>query len=160
MRKSGILLTNKRIVRILSFVIVMITIFLIIHQLFLLIIPESELLRTLTNYIFISSLVIIYLFTTSIYYYRIKIDAYAVYIISFNTISNLMQNRNYMDISHDMLIGYTVINQPFSFNKTIILKIKREKKKSIAKRFNISLIRNNDLEIISNKLDRIIAQNN
>ena len=99
--------------------------------------------------------VLIYFMYTGVYFYHVKIDAYIISITSFRTISSFFTNKSYVDISHLMLEDYKFISKKFSLNTILMLKIRTERK-LIAKRFNMSLLSNNDKNIISNYLDKVI----
>tara|TARA_B110000444_G_C18797671_1_gene575762 strand:+ start:72 stop:368 length:297 start_codon:yes stop_codon:yes gene_type:complete len=96
---------------------------------------------------------------TGVYYYRFKIDSYIIKITSYH-ISSFIRDRTFIDISHEMLVEYTFFNRPFSFNKTVMLKFKKDNGKLVTKRLNFTLIRDKEIKRIGNTLDRIIAQNN
>ena len=112
------------------------------------------------NYAFLSLPVIMYFSYTGIYYYKIKVDPYVIDIIAYRTISGLLKKKDFVDIPHTMLTDYTFFDRPLSFNKTLMLKIETDNGKKIAKRFNLSLISEKEIEKISNVFDRIIVNNN
>ena len=112
------------------------------------------------NYAFLSFPVIMYFSYTGIYYYKIKVDPYVIDITTYRTISALLKKKDYVDIPHTMLTDYTFFDRPLSFNKTLMLKIETDSGKKIAKRFNLSLISEKEIEKISNVFDRIIVNNN
>jgi hypothetical protein len=59
-----------------------------------------------------------------------------------------------------MLRDYYFFDRPFSFNKTLMLKIETQSGKKAVKRFNITLMSENEIERISEVFDRIIVKNN
>jgi hypothetical protein len=59
-----------------------------------------------------------------------------------------------------MLKDYSFFDRPFSFNKTLMLKIETQSGKKVVKRFNITLISKNEIERISEVFDGIIVKNN
>ena len=127
------------------------------------IIPESGVGHYIfdhVNYAFISVPIIIYFMITGVYYYRIKIDPYVIDITSYRTISGIFKKQDFIDISHNMLKDYSFFDRPFSFNKTLMLKIETGSGKRISKRFELTLISEREVESISSVLDRIIVNNN
>ena len=112
------------------------------------------------NYIitFVSGVIIVYFITTGQYYYNIYVDSYVIKITSFRPILDLITFRNYVDISHSMLVDYSFFNRSFTFNKTLMLKIKANKK-VVIKRFNLTLISKAELNRLSSFLDKIIENN-
>ena len=112
------------------------------------------------NYAFLSLPVIMYFSYAGIYYYKIKVDPYVIDITTYRTISALFKKKDFVDIPHTMLTDYTFFDRPLSFNKTLMLKIETDNGKKIAKRFNLSLISEKEIEKISNVFDRIIVNNN
>lgn len=127
------------------------------------IIPESGLGHYIfdhVNYTFISVPIIIYFMITGVYYYRIKIDPYVIDITSYRTISGIFKKKDFIDISHNMLKDYSFFDRPFSFNKTLMLKIETGSGKRISKRFELTLISEREVESISSVLDIIIVKNN
>ena len=59
-----------------------------------------------------------------------------------------------------MLKDYSFFDRPFSFNKTLMLKIETGSGKRISKRFELTLISEREVESISSVLDIIIVKNN
>ena len=110
-------------------------------------------------YIFISSLVLFYFVIARINYYKIKIDSYVIDIKIYRTIVGAFNPKDYIDISHDMFLGFSFFNRTFSFNKTLVLKIKNDSGKRILKRFNLSFLSKNEERRISKILEKIIAKN-
>ena len=101
------------------------------------------------------SLLLTYIIYNGIFVYYIKIDSYTISIISYRTISGLFKEKLITDMSLDMLVDYRFFNRPFSFNKTLMLKIRTESGKHIAKRFNISFLKKTEEEKIRLVLDKI-----
>ena len=165
MHKTNLTLTNKWSASIITLLIITFTIIVITGYIFILnIIPDSALGKYILEniyYIFILlSSIIMYLFITGIHYYIIKIDSYIVYITSYRIVFSKIKTKDFLDISHDMLVDYAFFNRSFTFNTTLMLKVKKENGKFIAKRFNLTLISKKEIERISNILNKIIAKNN
>ena len=151
--------TNKHKAILLTIIIITFFIFTIIIPLVsLYLIPQSKIGSWLFANIYLVYCmfpVLIYFMYTGVYFYHVKIDAYIISITSFRTISSFFTNKSYVDISHLMLEDYKFISKKFSLNTILMLKIRTERK-LIAKRFNMSLLSNNDKNIISNYLDKVI----
>jgi hypothetical protein len=95
-----------------------------------------------------------------VYYYNIKIDSYVIQITSFRPVFDFFNEKDYVDISHAMLVNFTFFNRPFSFNKTLMLKIRTNSGKNITKRFNLTLLLMDEHHKISSILEGIIIKNN
>jgi len=165
MHKINLISTNKFWVSIIIFLIIGLVIGLItIYTFTVYLIPESAIGKYILEniyYMFILvSSIIIYFSITGIYYYRLNINSYVIQATSGDVLSSLISNNDFFDISHDMLTDYSFFNRSFSFNKTLVLRIKKPKSKLITKRFNLTLISKKEIEKISNVLSEIIAKNN
>ena len=156
--------SNKTIGTIITLLIIIFTLSTIIFPLIMIyVLPQSGLAYYFSNnanYTFITILLLIYFLTTGVYFYKIKIDAYVIDITSYRLLAFLFQKRNYVDISHVMLLDYSFFDRPFSFNKTLMLKIESDSGKIVVKRFNLTLITEKEIVEISKVLDRIIVNNN
>jgi len=110
-------------------------------------------------YIFFSTLILFYFVIARINYYTLKIDSYVIDIKIFRTVIGIFSPKDYIDISHDMFIGFSFFNRPFSFNKTLMIKINNATGKAIIKRFNLSFLSKREELRISKVLEKIIAKN-
>ena len=108
-------------------------------------------------YAYISIPILLYVFYTGIYFYKIKIDSYIIDIRSYRTISGIFQPPNYIDIAHPMLSEFAFFTRPFSFNKTLMIKLKTTAKKKVVKRFHLTFLSKKEEKKISKKLEQIIA---
>jgi len=72
----------------------------------------------------------------------------------------LFMSKNYIEVPHDMFVGFSFFNRSFSFNKTLMIKIKNDSGKIIVKRFNLSFLLEREELSISKVLEKIIAKNN
>ena len=125
-------------------------------------IPQSSIGNFFINHIYyaLSILpIILYIIITGFYYYSIKIDTYIMYVTSSRTISGLFMSKNYIEVPHDMFVGFSFFNRSFSFNKTLMIKIKNDSGKTIIKRFNLSFLSEREELRISKFLEKIIAKN-
>jgi len=110
-------------------------------------------------YVFISSLVLFYFVIARINYYTLKIDSYVIDIKIYRSVIGILNPKDYIDISHDMFVGFSFFNRSFSFNKTLMIKIKNDSGKRIVKRFNLSFLSKKDEFKITEVLEKIIAKN-
>lgn len=110
-------------------------------------------------YIFCSTLILFYFVLARINYYTLKIDSYVIDIKIFRTVIGIFNPKDYIDISHDMFVGFSFLNRSFSFNKTLMIKIKNDSGKRIVKRFNLSFLSEKEELRISKVLEKIIAKN-
>ena len=110
-------------------------------------------------YVFISSLVLFYFVIARINYYTLKIDSYVIDIKIYRTVFSVFNTKDYINISHDMFVGFSFFNRSFSFNKTLMIKIKNDSGKRIVKRFNLSFLSEKEELRISKVLEKIIAKN-
>ena len=74
---------------------------------------------------------------------------------SHRTITGNFYNKENLDIPHSMLKKYSFFSRPYSFNKTLMLKIEISKNKYIAKRFNMSILTKKEQNRISKILDHL-----
>ena len=109
--------------------------------------------------IFFSTLLLFYFVIARINYYTLKIDSYVIDIKIFRTVIGIFNPKDYIDISHDMFVGFSFFNRSFSFNKTLMIKIKSDSGKTIVKRFNLSFVSEREELRISKVLEKIIAKN-
>jgi len=110
-------------------------------------------------YGFISLLIVLYFIVVGEYYYRIKIDPYSIQITSFRPIIDFFRQKDHIDISHSMLHSYAFFNRSLSFNRTLMIRIKKSNGKRIIKRFKLTLMRDKELKRISNIFDAIVKKN-
>ena len=165
MHRINLISTNKWRSSIIIFLIIILAIAVITSYIFILyLIPESAIGKYILKYLYYIFIVvfsiIMYFFITGVYYYRIKIDSSVVYITTYRIIFSSIKTRDFIDISHDMLVDYTFFNRSLTFNTILMLRIKKSNGKLAAKRFNLTLISKKEIERISNILSKIIAKNN
>ena len=135
----------------------------IIPEWFIIYLPFSGLSDFFANniiYSIIGVVIILYFIFVGAFYYKVNVDPYVIQITSYRAILDLFKKKDYVDIPHTMLIGYSFFDRPFSFNKTLMLKIESQSGKKVVKRFNITLMSKNEIERISEVFDGIIVKNN
>ena len=110
-------------------------------------------------YIFIAILLLIYFLVARFNYYILKIDASVIDIKIYRAVIGIFNLIDYVDISHEMFIDFSFSNRPFSFNKTLMLKVKTDKGETIKKNLNLSFLSKKEERKISRFLDKIIIKN-
>ena len=103
--------------------------------------------------------IFIYFIIVGIYYYNIKIDAYVIQIKSHRIFLDFFRQKKYVDVPHTMLINYAFFNRTLTFNRTLMLKLRTNSGRIITKRFNLTLISENEIQKTSYALDGIIDKN-
>ena len=71
----------------------------------------------------------------------------------------MFHNSDYIDISHLMLQEYQFFNRNYTINRTLMLKLKTDNGKIVAKRFTLSFLGNKEQKRISKVLNQIIEHN-
>ena len=120
----------------------------------------SDFFATNILYRILSAVVILHFIFIGTFYYKVNVDSYVIQITSYRVLVDLFKKKDYVDIPHTMLKNYSFFDRPFSFNKTLMLKIETQSGKKVVKRFNITLISENEIERISEVFDSIIVKNN
>lgn len=125
--------------------------------------PFSNLSNFFVNnniYSIISAVVILHFIFVGVYYYKVNIDSYVIQVTSNRVLLDFFRKKDYVDIPHNMLRDYSFFDRPFSFNKTIMLKIETNSGKKVKKQFYVTLMSKNEIDRISEVFDRIIVKNN
>ena len=164
MNKINVKYNNRiKLVILNSFLVFLTFSTLIIPLLFINFLPTSGVGHFFFNnlsYSLITIPILSFFIFTGTFIYKIKIDPYIVQISSYRMMFGFIRPKDYIDIAHTMVKGYSFFNRPFSLNKTLMIKIKTDRDKIIAKRFNLTLITEKEIKVISKILDRIIVKNN
>ncbi len=164
MNKINVKYSNRiKLVILNSFLVFLTFSTIIIPLLFVNFLPTSGMGHFFFNnlsYSLITIPILFYFIFTGTFVYKIKIDPYIVQITSFRMLIGFVRPKDYIDIAHTMVKDYSFFNRPFSLNKTLMIKIKTDSGKIIAKRFNLTLITEKEAKVISKVLDRIIVKNN
>ena len=129
---------------------------------FIFYLPSSGISHFFTDnlmYSLISAVVILHFIFVGTFYYKVNVDPYVIQITSYRVLLDLFKEKDYVDIPHTMLIDYSFFDRPFSLNKTLMLKIKTQSGKKVAKRFNITLMSEKEIVKISKVFDGIIVKN-
>ena len=162
MPRIKLISTNKEASIVITLLIILFSVTTILIPFFLMrLIPQSGIGNYFIEHLYIAYSfipIVLYFIYTGIFYYQIKIDSYIINIRSQRILSGIFKSSNYFDISHPMLVGFSFFNRPFSFNKTLMLKIKMGSGKVIAKRFDLTFLSKEEENKISKVLQRIIAK--
>ena len=132
-----ILSSNKEKALLLTFfVIIFLFSFIILPLIFINYISQSivgSFLSLNSELILLAIFVLFYFLYTGIFIHHIRIDPYVITISSFRIISSFFSRKDYIDISHLMLKEYAFFDRPFTFNKILMIKIKTENDRVVAK---------------------------
>ena len=166
MNRMNLLSTNKKKAVLFTLIIVIFTFAtVVLPTIIMRFIPQS----IIGNYFILNAnniLIIILLFIpfyfiyTGVFIYYIRIDPYVIDISSFRSLSSIFYKKDYIDISHKMLKEYSFFNRPFTFNKTLMIKIKTDSNRVVSKRFTLTLLSSKEEKRISEVLNEIISNNN
>lgn len=163
MQTINLFSSNKNIGLLITIILLLFFFFtLVVPLIFVYYLPQSiigGLFILYSKYSVFSLLLLVYFLYTGIFIYRIKIDPYVINITSYRSIFSLFYKKDYVDVSHLMLKHYSFFNRPFTFNRTLMLKIKTDNNRLISKRFRISLLTHKEEKRISETLDKIISNN-
>ena len=163
MPRIKLISTNSKSATLITLIIIVFVLTTIFFPLLLIrLIPQSGIGNYFLEHLYygyISIPILLYFIYTGIYFYKIKIDSYIIDIRSRRAISGIFQPPNYIDIAHLMLSEFTFFNRPFSFNKTLMIKINTDSGKQVAKRFDLTFLSKKEEERISKVLEQIIAKN-
>ena len=163
MSRIKLTFTNRKIAILITLIIIVFTLTTILFPLLLIhLIPQSGIGNYFSEHLhygFFSIFILLYFIYTGIFSYQIKIDSYIINIRSSSTILGILQQPNFVDIAHTMLRDFTFFNRPFSFNKTLMIKIETASEKVVAKRFNLTFLSKEEEEKISKVLEQIISKN-
>ena len=161
MPRIKLITTNRKAAIVVTLVITFFMLTTILFPLLLLyFIPQSAIGNYILNNLYFTYFMfpfIIYFFYTGIFFYKIKIDAYIIDVRSNRVIVDIFKAPSYIDISHEMLYDFSFFDRPFSFNKTLMIKIKTNNGKKVAKRFNLSFMSRAEEQRIRKVLVQIIA---
>ena len=166
MNRINLFSTNKKKAVLFTLIIVIFTFAtVVLPTIIMRFIPQS----IIGNYFILNAnniLIIILLFIpfyfiyTGVFIYYIRIDPYVIDISSFRSLSSIFYKKDYIDISHKMLKEYSFFNRPFTFNKTLMIKIKTDSNRVVSKRFTLTLLSSKEEKRVSEVLNEIISNNN
>ena len=152
-RNPRLLISNhKKINLIIIFWIVFLMFFTLTYFTNFISLPLDFLLSQLEFY-FVLFLVFLSFFVMMSYKFYLNIDDYS---INIKCINFFRSRYNYIDISNSMLVDYFFFKKKNIFNKILVVKFQNtESKKIIVRRFIMTLLKNNEIQLIKNKLEYI-----
>tara|TARA_B100000902_G_C27285183_1_gene904011 strand:- start:589 stop:1074 length:486 start_codon:yes stop_codon:yes gene_type:complete len=152
-RNPRLLISNhKKINLIIIFWIVFLMFFTLTYFTNFISLPLDFLLSQLEFY-FVLFLVFLSFFVMMSYKFYLNIDDYS---INIKCINFFRSRYNYIDISNSMLVDYFFLKKQNIFNKILVVKFQNtESKKIIVRRFIMTLLKNNEIQLIKNKLEYI-----
>tara|TARA_B100000795_G_scaffold70993_1_gene49908 strand:+ start:87 stop:590 length:504 start_codon:yes stop_codon:yes gene_type:complete len=159
--------SNNRLFSIITFILILSLIaYPIFSYLVLYLLPHLSIKKYLVHNIYYIIFIIpiaLYFLIARLNYYTLKIDSYVIDIKVYRTgvlsIFGFYYPKDFIDISHEMFENFTFYNRPYSFNKTLMINIKKENGTIKKKRFNLSFITQKEQRRISKVLEKIIAKN-
>ena len=104
---------------------------------------------------------LIYFIITGVHYFDFKADKYIIEIKSNRTISSyFFAKKNFFEIPLGSIKRFTFLKRPYTFNSTLMIKVKVSSRKSVAKRFQISFFNKEQRAKITESLEEIVQNNN
>ena len=164
--KNNCRVSNQKLAYTITAVIAFVGVITIVIPLFFLYISSSgSLVSSLFSYpnnlvSIISLLFLIYFIITGVFYVTFKVDNYIIEIQSRRVILGFFTKKNsYIEMPKTTVLKYAFYNRSFTFNSTLMIKIKVSRRKTVAKRFQISFLSKKKKELIEQSLKKIIQKN-
>jgi len=110
-------------------------------------------------FVLISLFFLIYFLIARLNYYTIKIDNHLINIKIYRTVIGLFKPKSLVNVSNEMLTHYFFYNRSFSFNKSLMLKIKTNDEEIVKLNFNLSFLSKKDEQRLKRFLEKITKQN-
>ena len=158
--------SNRKIAYIITTAIFFINIFTIAIPLFFLYtFPTSKLAFMFFSYpnnlmSIIGFLFVIYFVISGVFYFTFKVDNYIIEVKSRRVILGFFATKDhYIEMPKSAILKYAFYNRPFTFNSTLMLNVKVSRKRTVAKRFQISFLSKKKKELIEQSLEKIIQKN-
>lgn len=103
---------------------------------------------------------LVYFIIIGVYHFEFKADNYIIEIQSRRTISSYFFTKaNYIDMPISSIEKFTFFNRPFTFNTTLMIKVKISHRRKIVKRFNLSFLSKKQKEVMKSTLEKIVQNN-
>ena len=67
--------------------------------------------------------------------------------------------NHYIEMPKSAILKYAFYNRPFTFNSTLMIKVKVSRKRTVARRFQISFLSKKKKELMEQSLEKIIQNN-
>lgn len=161
MMRNNYRISNQKTAYILTVIIVFINIITIVIPLFFLYtFPTSKIAILFFSYpnnllIIFGVVFLIYFIITGVHYFDFKADKYIIEIKSNRTISSY-----FFEIPLGSIKRFIFLKRPYTFNSTLMIKVKVSSRKSVAKRFQISFFNKEQRAKITESLEEIVQNNN
>ena len=158
--------SNQKIAYTITAVIVFVSIIAIVIPLFFLYISSSgnvaNFLFSFPNYwmsIF-GVLFLMYFIIIGVFHFTFKVDNYIIEVKSRRVILGFFATKShYIEMPKSAILKYAFYNRPFTFNSTLMLKVKVSRKRTVARRFQISFLSKKKKELMKQSLEKIIQNN-
>ena len=72
---------------------------------------------------------------------------------------NILPKINFIEMPKSTILKYAFYNRPFTFNSTLMIKVKVSRKRTVARRYQISFLSKKKKELIEQSLEKIIQNN-
>ena len=159
-------ISNKENAYTATFLIIIINMVSIILPIFFLqIFPTSNITKTLFSFpwcflIIFGLIVSIYFIFTGVYYFAFEANNYIIQIGSKRTISSYFSSKsNHLEMPISSIEKFGFFNRPFTFNTTLMVKVKVSHRRAIAKRFNITFLSKKRKDEMERTLEKIVQNN-
>ena len=158
--------SNQKITYTITAVIVFVSVITIVIPLFFLYtFPTSKLAFMFFSYpnnlmSIIGFLFVIYFVISGVFYFTFNVDNYIIEVKSRRVILGFFTKKNYyIEMPKTAILKYTFYNRPLTFNSTLMIKVKVSRKRTVARRFQISFLSKNKKELMEQSLEKIIQNN-
>ena len=166
MKKKTHRVSNRKIAYLITAMIVLINFITIIVPLFFLYtFPDSKLTFIFFSYpnnliSILGAFFFIYFVITGVFHFTLRVDSYIIEVKSKRTILGFfIKKNNFIEMPKTSVLKYAFYKRYFTFNTTLMVKVKASNKKTIAKRFHLSFLSKKKKEFIVQVLDKIIQKN-
>lgn len=148
-----------------SIIVIMNTISVLIPLFFSYTFPTSSITNIFFTFpwilLFIFGIIfLVYFIFIGVYHFEFRADNYIIEIQSRRTISSYFYTKaNYIDMPISSIEKFTFFNRPFTFNTTLMVKVKVSHRRAIAKRFNITFLSKKRKDEMERTLEKIVQNN-
>ena len=164
--RNNFRISNQKLAYTITVVIVFVSVITIVTPLFFLYtFPTSKLTFMFFSYpnnlmSIIGFLLIIYFVISGVFYFTFKVDNYIIEVKSRRVILGFFATKNnHIEMPKSTILKYAFYNRPFTFNSTLMIKVKVSRKRTVAKRFQLSFLSKKKKELIEQSLEKIIQNN-
>ena len=164
--KNNCRVSNQKLAYTITAVIVFVSVITIVIPLFFLYtFPTSKLAFMFFSYpnnlmSIIGFLFVIYFVISGVFYFTFKVDNYIIEVKSRRVILWFFATKNHhIEMPKTAILKYAFYNRPFTFNSTLMLKVKVSRKRTVARRFQISFLSKKKKELMEQSLEKIIQNN-